>query len=209
MEPIPVYALLVFVVYLIVTGRAGSLWSAFKSAGTGLKTSVTGGDNSTPPGLGTENTPQFGGTVVPTSGSSGSGNKKTTTGTSSNFNLAQIINNAAAKYGVDPRLVAAMIQTESGGNPNAVSPAGAEGLMQLMPSTANLLGVANPLDPKQNVDGGTRLISNLLKKYKGDKKKALAAYNAGSGAVDKYNGVPPYPETQTYVNRILKLLGEG
>lgn len=109
---------------------------------------------------------------------------------------------AGAKYGVDPSLLQAVMDQESGGDPNATSPAGAEGLMQLMPSTAAGLGVTDPYDPTQAIDGGAQLLSGLLRRYDGNTSLALAAYNAGSGAVDKFGGVPPYAETQRYVENV-------
>ena len=111
---------------------------------------------------------------------------------------------AARKYNVDPRLAAAIAQTESGGNQEAVSPAGAVGVMQLMPETAAGLGV-NPYDKQQNIDGGVKYIRQMMDTFGGDVQKAIAAYNAGPQAVKDYNGVPPYRETQNYVNKVLDI----
>jgi len=117
--------------------------------------------------------------------------------------FSSLINQAAQKYDVNPGLVQAVMKAESNFNPSAVSSAGALGLMQLMPATAANLGVGNPLDPQQNIDGGVKFLSQLLSRYNGNVKMAVAAYNAGPGAVDRYHGVPPYTETQTYVDRVL------
>ena len=114
-----------------------------------------------------------------------------------------IVSRVAKKYEVDERLINAVIKQESGFNPKATSHCGAMGLMQLMPATAKGLGVKDAYNPLQNIEGGVKYLSNLLKKYNGNTVLALAAYNAGSGAVDKYNGVPPYKETQNYVKNIL------
>jgi soluble lytic murein transglycosylase-like protein len=115
---------------------------------------------------------------------------------------AQLADAAADRYGLPRRLVRSLMSAESGGNPRAVSPKGAIGLMQLMPGTARDLGV-NPADPAQNVDAGVRYLRDLLVLYDGHLRHALAAYNAGPGAVQKYNGnLPPYPETLRYIQRI-------
>ena len=121
--------------------------------------------------------------------------------------LEQIIAQAARTYNLPPGLLRAVIQVESGGNPRAVSPAGAQGLMQLMPETARGLGVQDPFDPEQNVMGGARYLRQLLDRYGGDLDRALAAYNAGPGAVERYGGIPPYQETQTYVRKVKAAMG--
>lgn len=118
--------------------------------------------------------------------------------------LADLVREASAKFGVDPKLVSAVAEVESGGNQNAVSGAGAVGVMQLMPETAAGLGV-NPYDEKENVEGGAKYIKEMLDTFGGDVKKAVAAYNAGPQAVKDYGGVPPYRETQNYVNKVLDI----
>jgi len=119
----------------------------------------------------------------------------------------QLFAAAGARHGVDPRLLASVAKAESGLRPDAVSPAGARGLMQLMPATAESLGV-DPFDPGQAVDGAARLLRSHLDRY-GSTELALAAYNAGPGAVNRYGGIPPYRETQTYVRRVVAGMSGG
>ena len=121
-----------------------------------------------------------------------------------NPDLAHVIHAAAAKYAVDPKLVSAVAEVESGGNQNAVSPAGAVGVMQLMPETAAALGV-NPYNMESNVEGGAKYLREMLDTFDGDVKKAVAAYNAGPNAVKAYGGIPPYAETQNYVTSVLDI----
>ena len=115
------------------------------------------------------------------------------------------IANAAAQFGVEEAVVRAIIHAESSFNPGALSRVGAQGLMQLMPATARRFGVGNAFDPAQNIRGGVQYLGWLLKRFNGDLKLAAAGYNAGEGAVDKYKGVPPYSETQRYVQRVAVL----
>jgi soluble lytic murein transglycosylase-like protein len=114
-----------------------------------------------------------------------------------------LVGQNAATWQVDPSLVKAIIANESGFNANATSKVGAQGLMQLMPSTAQSVGVRNSYDPSQNVAGGTRYLKGLLDRFNGDVRLAVAAYNAGPDAVEKYGDVPPYAETQNYVQNVL------
>lgn len=118
--------------------------------------------------------------------------------------ISALIERIAQEEGVDEALVRAVVQVESGGNPNAVSPKGAMGLMQLMPRTAEAMGVRDPFDPEQNLRGGVRLLRGLLDEF-GDVRLALAAYNAGGPAVRRHGGIPPYAETQSFVQRVLDL----
>jgi soluble lytic murein transglycosylase-like protein len=117
----------------------------------------------------------------------------------------RLVRREAAAAHVDPELVAAVARTESGLNPGATSPTGAAGLMQLMPATARSLGIADPYDPAANVRGGAIFLRQLLDRFGGDVPLAVAAYNAGPGAVDRYGGIPPYAETRRYVTRVLDL----
>lgn len=121
--------------------------------------------------------------------------------------LAHQINSMAQKYGVNAGLIQQVVKAESSFNSQATSSAGAMGLMQLMPGTAASYGVQNAYDPTQNLDGGTHFLKDLLDRFKGNIPLTLAAYNAGPGAVEKYNGIPPYKETQAYVQKIISGLG--
>lgn len=138
-----------------------------------------------------------------TSSGAAASNVKNLTLSSKASDYDSIVNEASQKYGVDAKFIKAIIQQESGFNPNATSWCGAMGLMQLMPETAKGLGVKNGYDPSDNVMGGVKYIKEQLDRFNGDKKLALAAYNAGPGAVQKHGGIPPYKETQNYVKNIM------
>jgi hypothetical protein len=122
--------------------------------------------------------------------------------------LETVVEEAAARHGVSPHLVRAVVRAESAFNPFAVSRVGAQGLMQLMPDTAARMGVTDSLDPRQNVFGGAKYLSQLLTRFDGDVALALAGYNAGPAKVARYHGIPPYGETRGYVTKIRAMVGE-
>lgn len=123
--------------------------------------------------------------------------------------IETLVQKYSALNGLDPGLVRTVIQVESSGNPRCVSHKGAKGLMQLMPEDCVQYGVTDPFDPEQNIAAGTRQLADKLRAFGGNLELALAAYNAGSGAVRRYNGIPPYPETQNYVAKVMGLIGQG
>lgn len=165
------------------------------SAPTGYASAIAGYPQSigAPPGL--SSTPSAG--IPPSPAAS----QATTAGDPSPYE--PLIQQAAIRNGVEPALLKGLIEQESGFDPNARSSAGALGLTQLMPSTAASLGVSEPLNPSQSIEGGARLLGQLLRQFGGNVSDALAAYNAGAGAVQRYGGVPPYPETEAYVAKVL------
>jgi soluble lytic murein transglycosylase-like protein len=129
------------------------------------------------------------------------------TASASGHPVEKSVQQSAAKYNLSPELIRGVIRAESNFQVNAVSSAGAKGLMQLMPETAKELGVTNPFDIQQNIDGGARYLRQMLDRFGGDLKRALAAYNAGPGAVEQFNGDVPFTETRQYVQRVLRYAG--
>ena len=146
-------------------------------------------------------TASFAGALASAQGTAQTAAPVTGAGGSTNFDSE--INAAATANGIDPALLKGLVSQESGFNPNARSGAGAVGLTQLMPGTAASLGVTNPLDPAQSLQGGAKYLRQQLDRFGGDERLALAAYNAGPGAVARYGGVPPYSETQNYVTSVM------
>ncbi len=145
--------------------------------------------------------------VAPTSSGTAEGYFRVPQALQAASSLTEIIRAAAERHGVSEQIVSAVIRVESGFNTRAVSRKGARGLMQLMPGTAAILGVRDSFDPMDNIDGGVRHLRGLLDRFGNNLSLALAAYNAGEGAVNTHGGIPPYPETQAYVGRILSLVG--
>ncbi|MFN3430648.1 MAG: lytic transglycosylase domain-containing protein [Candidatus Sericytochromatia bacterium] len=169
----------------------------------GMNPMMMGGMNSMMAGAMTPiMNPMLTGAVNPLTGASAAG-AAARPGVPMGAELEAMIGRVAAKHGVPDWLVRNVVKAESGGNPIARSPVGAMGLMQLMPGTAAELGVSDPFNPAENLDGGTRYLRQMLDRFGGDVAKAVAAYNAGPGAVEKHGGIPPYAETQAYVKRVL------
>jgi soluble lytic murein transglycosylase-like protein len=181
---------------------ASQLISASASAGSTAATGTTGtaASGATASLLGLAPTAAAGATTAAPTTSAGTPNG--TTGSLAGVPYGDEITAAARRNGIDPALLAGLVRQESNFNAAAVSPAGARGLTQLMPATAAGLGVANPSDPVQALEGGARYLRRQLDAFGGDVTKALAAYNAGPGAVQRYGGVPPYAETQAYVQKV-------
>ena len=189
------------------TGTTGTAASGATASLLGLAPTAAGATAAAPYGTA--------GSLAATTGSlagvpaaAGAGTPNGTTGSLAGVPYGDEITAAARRNGVDPALLAGLVRQESNFNAAAVSPAGARGLTQLMPATAAGLGVANPSDPVQALEGGARYLRRQLDAFGGDVTKALAAYNAGPGAVQRYGGVPPYTETQNYVRNVLNYARE-
>jgi soluble lytic murein transglycosylase-like protein len=171
----------------LTAAQSGGLASSNPAASTALPSGPSG---ITPPPASLGPLPVSPGSVIPISTASAPGDYET------------LIQKYAAQNNLEPSLVKAVIQTESGGNPRSVSGAGAMGLMQLMPANVKEAGISDPFDPEQNIAAGTKQLAGLLSQYHGDLDLALAGYNAGPGNVRKYGGVPPFTETQNYIHRV-------
>lgn len=122
--------------------------------------------------------------------------------------VLRLIDEVARRHGIEPQLVQAIVKVESDFDPHAVSRAGAQGLMQLMPATAQRYRVADPFNPRANLMGGIRYLKDLFRRFPGDLRRVLAAYHAGEGAVQRYGGIPPYPSTRHYVKRVIAIYGK-
>jgi len=166
---------------------------------------VTSGANASPAGSSLTRKTRAGAEWAPSSHASLGGSQPAVLSPPSSKSVEEAIDAAASRHGVNANLVRAVIQVESNFNPHAVSRKGAMGLMQLMPHTAKSMNVTNVFDPQENVDAGVRHLKSLLENYNGDLSLSLAAYNAGSGAVEKHKGIPPYRETRDYVKKITDL----
>jgi soluble lytic murein transglycosylase-like protein len=189
-------------------GELGNMIEAVETGATGkgsfgaalAEASAVGGQSAATPAIAEASaltTPTTATTATPTTAAYEAGE------TTGSVPFSEQIEAACAKYGINPSLLAGLIEQESHFDPTVGSAAGAQGLTELMPETAASLGVTDPHDPTQSIEGGARLLSEKLSEFGGNTELALAAYNAGSGAVHQYNGIPPYPETQAYVQKVL------
>jgi soluble lytic murein transglycosylase-like protein len=181
--------------------KAASAGPASSPSGTTAPPVTTAPPLSTAPSLTTASPPATSAASVEAPSAMATATPAAASSSSSTYDAP--IAQAAARHGIDPALLHGLIQQESGFDPNARSSSGALGLTQLMPGTASSLGVSNPLDPLQSIEGGARYLSEMLSRFGGNTAEALAAYNAGPGAVSRYGGVPPYAETQDYVSKVM------